>query len=280
MLRRCDRKARRKRWLLSRHLASMLVIVAVCQVVRYGPVAAQQSVGAASIVVNNVSGTLQGRQSILLRDGEDVYPSERINTAAKSSSLLAFRDNTQLAICPFANVELRDIAPTRSQLVIYIASGCIRFSSGEVLRTAFINTPSAQIRTYGTIVVITVSTRGATTVSVTEGAAAVTAAGQTVAVGAGESVVVLPGEPPTRPVSSPPLPAIVTEMNSLLAAASLHDFGTRQSARSPNVEAPYGANMYSPNISGKIQSEIAGDRTPPSPGSRGTHAAAGSNGTH
>jgi hypothetical protein len=282
MLGRCDCKAAQKRWLLSRYLVSMLVVAAVCQFIKYGSVEAEESVGAASIVVNNVTGTLQGRQSILLRDGEDVYQSERIDTAARSSSLLAFRDNTQLAICPFANVELRSIVPTSGQLVIYIASGCIRFSSGEVLKTAYINTPSAQIRTYGTMVIVTVSARAATTVSVLDGAAAVTGAGGTITVRAGQSTLVVPGRPPTPPVATPPLPAIVTEMDGLLAAASVRDFGTRAAARSPNVEAPYGANMYSPNISGKIQSEIAGDATPAFTCANGTfgEAAAGSNGTH
>jgi hypothetical protein len=273
----------------------MLVVMAICQVVKSAPAGAQEAVGATSIVVNNVSGSLQGRQSLLLRDGQDVYQSERINTAARSSSLLGFHDNTQLAICPFSNVELRNVSPTRSQAVIFIASGCIRFSSGEVLKTAYINTPSAQIRTYGTIVIVTVSARGGTTVSVVEGAAAVTGAGRTVTVAAGQSTLVLPGAPPTPPVPTPPLPAIVIDMDSLLAAASVRDFGTRAAARSPEVEAPHGANMISPNISGKIQSEIAGDATPafaapspapasPTPGSNGTHggtpAASGSNGTH
>jgi hypothetical protein len=295
---RCDCEALRKHWLLPRCFVGMLVVMAVCQIVKSAPAEAQQSVGAASIVVNNVTGTVQGRQPILLRDGEDVYQSERIDTAARSSSLLAFRDNTQLAICPFANVQIQSVAPTRSQLVIYIASGCIRFSSGEVLKAAYINTPSAQIRTYGTIVIVTVSARGATTVSVAEGVAAVTGAGRTVTVAAGRSTLVLPGAPPTPPVPTPPLPVIVTDMDSLLAAASVRDFGTRAAARSPEVEAPYGANMISPNISGKIQSEIAGDATPAcatgaaaasmgthavagaAAGSKGTHAAAGSKGTH
>jgi hypothetical protein len=56
------------------------------------------------------------------------------------------------------------------------------------------------------------------------------------------------------------------------------------------VEAPTdaGTNTFTPNVDGKIQSEIAGDKTPGfsttppgSPGSNGTHGSApGSNGTH
>ena len=81
-----------------------------------------------------------------------------------------------------------------------------------------------------------------------------------------------------------PTPPIVTEMDRLLQTASLQDFGTRAAARSPAVEAPTdaGTHMFSPNIDGKIQSEIAGDATPafnPNP-SRGTHASEASRGTH
>lgn len=281
MPRRYDRKALPQPPLLSRLLIGMLAVLVIWPVVKSTPAGAQESIGAASIVVNNVTGTLQGDGPVLLRDGKDVYQNERINTAASSSSLLAFRDKTQLAICPFANVELRSVIPSRSELVIFIASGCIRFSSGEVLKTAYINTPSAQIRTYGTIVLVTVSARGGTTVSLEEGSAAVTGAGRTVIVAAGQSTLVLPGQPPTTPVPTPPEPPIVIEMNRLLAAASVRDFGTRAAARSPDVEAPHGANMFSPNVDGKIQSEIAGDATPGFPTSNGTHSAsAGSNGTH
>jgi hypothetical protein len=271
----------------------LVVIVAVCPVVNPPSAVAEEAVGTASIVKNNVTGTLPPREHILLSDGKDVFQTEDIDTQANSATLLAFRDNTKLAICPFAHVTLRSVNPTRAELVVFIASGCIRYLSGELLK-ADLNTPSAaRIRSYGTILTVTVSERGGTTVSVAEGTAIVTGAGRTVTVNAGQSTLVLRGAAPTPPVPTPPAPPIIAEMDRLLAAAPAQDFGTRAAARSPAVEAPTdaGTRTFTPNVDGKIQSEIAGDATPAfgsctgSAGtlecaSRGTHGAAGSRGTH
>ena len=268
----------------------LVVILAVCPVVNPPSAMAEEAVGTASIVENNVSGTL-GPEHILLNDGKDVFQTEDIDTLANSATLLAFRDNTKLAICPFAHVTLRSVNPTRAELVVFIASGCIRYLSGELLK-ADLNTPSpARIRTYGTILTVTVSERGGTTVSVAEGTASVTGAGRTVTVAAGQSTLVMRGAAPTPPVPTPPEPPIIAEMDRLLAAAPARDFGTRAAARSPAVEAPTdaGTHTFAPNVDGKIQSEIAGDATPAfgpcsgssgTLGSRGTHGACGSRGTH
>jgi hypothetical protein len=290
-----DFKDLRKRLPASIALLGMITLGWVLSFVIPLPVWAQQAAGAARIVVNNVSGTLPtARERVVMRVGIDVFPNEVIDTAENSTALLVFQDNTQLAICPSTEVALRgavfDPNPTKSELIVFIPNGCTRLSSGALLKTAFFNTPSAEIRTYGTIFTVTVSARGATTVSVAEGAASVTGAGRTVAVAAGQSTLVLRGQAPTPPVPTPPAPPVVTEMNRLLATAST-DFGTRAAARSPAVEAPTdaGTNTFAPNIDGKIQSEIAGDKTPAfgpcagstgTLGSRGTHGACGSRGTH
>jgi hypothetical protein len=249
---------------------------------------AEEPIGKSTIVVNNVTATLPGNQEIVLREQKDVFRQEVIKASVSSSSLLRLIDNTQLAICPTTGVDLRSIDLSRQELVIYLTKGCIRSSSGEVLKHARFYTPTAQVETLGTIITITVSDRGATTVSVEEGAASVTGAGRTVTVARGQSTLVPRGAPPTPPVPTPPQPPIVSEMNRLLAAASFRDFGTRAAARSPEVEAPHGVNMFSPNVDGKIQSEIAGDATPAfgcagsagTLGSRGTHGACASRGTH
>ena len=240
--------------------------------------AQQQPVGEARIVVNNVTGTLPPGPEGVLRVGKDVFEGEDINAAANSSTLLVFQDSTQLAICPTARVTLRRVNPPRGELAILIARGCTRYTSGELLKVAHINTPSAVIDTYGTIVTITVSARGGTTVSVAEGTASVTGAGRTVNVASGQSTLVLLGQPPTPPVPTPPEPPIVTEMNRLLLAASVQGFGTRAAARSAPVEQPTdaGTRIFTPNVDPKIISEIAGCGGT----SRGTHGACGSRGTH
>jgi hypothetical protein len=279
-----DRKEKGKRVLRSISLLGMIALALLFSFVVPLPVRGQQQpTGAARIVVNDVSGRMPtARERVVMRVGVDVFPNEVIDTLANSAALLVFQDDTQLGICPSTQVTLRGVVfdpnPTKSQLIVSIPNGCTRLSTGRLLKTAFFDTPSAEIRTYGTILTVTVSGRGGTTVSVAEGTASVTGAGRVVTVAAGQSTLVLPGQPPSPPVPTPPEPPIVTEMDRLLAAASVRDFGTRAAARSPAVEAPTdaGTRTFTPNVDGKIQSEIAECGGT----SRGTHGACGSRGTH
>jgi hypothetical protein len=296
MSERCDFGAPRKRWLFSTLLVSVLTLAIMCSVVGTVPARAQQPAGAARIVVNNVTGNIPAvRERAVVQVGDNLVQNEVINTAANSATLVAFRDDSRLAICPSAEVVINRAeygpSPTGPPLVIFIANGCTRFSSGQLLKTALFRTPSAEVQIVGTVLTVTVSGRGGTTVSVAEGTATVTGAGRSVTVPAGRSTLVARGAAPTPPVPTPPQPPIVTEMDTLLTTASAQDFGTRAAARSPAVEAPTdaGTNTFTPNVDGKIQSEIAGDATPGfsngthsgAPASNGTHSGVpGSNGTH
>jgi hypothetical protein len=271
----------------------MLAVVAV----ERGPASAQQPIGAARIVINKVDGTLpSGPGRVALYPNVGVVQNEVIDTAADGTTLIVFSDNTQLSVCPSSEIALNraelDQAAGRSTLDVTLPIGCVRFASGLLLKTAYFATPTATIRSTGTILTITVSARGATTVSVEDGVASVIGAGRAVTVGPGQSSLVLRGAPPTPPAPTPPVPPIVSKMKQLLEAALVPNIGTRAAARSPAVEAPTdaGTRIYSPNIDGKIQSEIANDATPGfcgaggsrgtgSAGSRGTHGPAGSCGT-
>jgi hypothetical protein len=299
----------RKRRLLRILLVSEISVAIMCSVAGSLSARAQQPTAAARIVVNNVTATIPAaRERAVVHVGDKLVQNEVIDTAANSATLVDFQDNSQLAICPSAEIVLNraefGTSPAGAGLVVFVASGCTRFSSGLLLKTVLFTTPSCEIRTSGTILTVTVSARGGTTVSVAEGTVSVTGAGRTVIVAAGQSTLVLPGSPPTTPIPTPPQPPIVIEMDRLLQMASARDFGTRAAARSPAVEAPTdaGTNTFTPNVDGKIQSEIAGDATPAfgpcagtsgtlgsngthdgcvgAAGSRGTHGAAGSKGTH
>jgi hypothetical protein len=244
---RCDRQAPLKRRLLSTALLILLAVMAVCLVADPVPARAQEQIGWAQRVVNKVTGTLPAaREPVALRPGIEVFRNEVIDTAANSTAIVVFQDDTQLSICAKSEVVLPDRIP----------SGCLTAQLGKA---ACFTTPSAVACTSGTTLTITVSARGGTTVSVADGTVSVTGAGRTVTVAAGQSTVVLRGAAPTPPVPTPPKPPIVTEMDTLLTAASAQDFGTRAAARSPPSEAPHGADMFSPNIDGKIQSEMIGD---------------------
>ena len=286
MLERFDCEAPCSRRLFLRLLAGMLVIATAWSVTNTAPAGAQEPIGKSIRVKNSVTGTVQGQRPLQLQPEKEVFQQEIIDALEDSSSLLQFYDNSQLAICPTGEVDIQKELNPRA-LFIYLSKSCARYSSGELENEARIITPNAEIKPLGTIITVVVSSRG-TTVSVEEGAASVTGAGRTVTVPVGQSTLVLRGAPPTPPVPSPPLPPIVSQMDRLLASASVRDFGTRAAARSPEVEAPHGGNMLSPNVDGKIQSEIAGDATPAfgcagsagTLGSRGTHGACGSRGTH
>ena len=276
----------RKHRSLSMLFVSTLVLMTVYIVLSAIPAWAQQPAGAARVVVNNVTGTIPAvRERTVIGVGDNLVQNEVIDTATNSATLVVFRDDSRLAICPSAEVVINRAeygpSPTGPALVIFIANGCTRFSSGPLLKTALFRTPSAEVQIVGTVLTVTVSARGGTTVSVAEGTATVTGAGRSVTVPAGRSTLVARGAAPTPPVLTPPQPPIVIEMDTLLTTASAQGFGTRAAARSPAVEAPTdaGTNTFTPNVDGKIQSEIAGDATPGF--SNGTHSGVpGSNGTH
>jgi uncharacterized membrane protein YgcG len=186
---------------------------------------ADQQIGAAAQVVNNVTGTLATtRQRAPLRAGIDVFQNETIDTADNSASRVVFEDRTELSIGPMSQVVLDrfvfDPNPSNSVVAVSVAKGVARFSTGLLPKPDYlIRTPSCVIGVRGTVLTAIVSEARATTVSVQEGAASVTAQGVTVIVNAGQTTFVAFGQPPTPPAASPPPPGITTEMDALLLSA-------------------------------------------------------------
>src|SRR5580704_7585328 len=191
-----------------------------------GPALAEGQIGAASIVVNSVTGTLATtHESAPLRAGIDVFQNETINTGDESASRVIFQDKTELSVGPQSSVVLDrfvfDPDPSKSAVAISIARGVARFTTGVLPKPDYqINTPSAQIGVRGTALTVTVSPAKATTVSVESGSGFVTGRGVTVTVNAGYSTLVRYGMPPTPPVPSPPPPLNTLTMDTLLLQAS------------------------------------------------------------
>lgn len=89
-------------------LARMLALMAVSSVFDPTQVEAQQSVGSARIVVNNVTSTRPASaERIVLRVGSSLVQNEVIDTAPNSGTFIVFEDNAKLAICPPAEVVLK-----------------------------------------------------------------------------------------------------------------------------------------------------------------------------
>ena len=227
---------------------------------------------------------------ILLTNSYPLLQNDLVRTLENSAALLYFQDNTRIFMAPVAELTLNTIVydpatPEKSRFEVELEHGAIRVQSGEVSKYVplIVTTPANVQTALRSTATITLSARGITTVSVAEGSATVSAAGRTVTVAAGQSTLVPKGAPPAAPVPSPPAPPIVAEMDRLLQMASLQKFGTRAAARSPAVEAPSdaGTHTFSPNVDGKIQSEIAGGESHGTHAiSRGTHAEPASRGTH
>jgi len=188
-----------------------------------GRALADGQIGAAEVVVNNVTGTMATtHQRAVLRAGVDVFQNETINTADNSASRVLFQDRTQLSIGPMSEVVLDrfvfDPNPSNSAVAVSVAKGVMRFSTGLLPKPDYqIATPSCTIGIRGTVLTAFVSEAKATTVSVQEGQAAVTAQGVTVIVNAGQTTFVAFGKPPSTPTASPAKPpGIATEMDALL----------------------------------------------------------------
>ena len=138
---------RRHDWWHPIFLAIMLALCGCCSLFDGAQAWAQQPVGAARIVVNDVRGTLPAvRAPVTLRIGADLVQNEVIDTAVDSATLVAFPDDSRLAICPSAEVVLKRAefgpSPTGPTLVVFIPYGCTQYSSGLLLKTALFRTPS------------------------------------------------------------------------------------------------------------------------------------------
>jgi hypothetical protein len=259
----------------------ILFVLACCAALFWTSIAwSQQQIGTAYRIRPDVRATREIEpEPVTLYQARPIFQKDLIDTQADSAALLRFWDNTGIAIGPETSITLDQVVynpdlPAESKFDMRISRGAVRVATGNLRNFLYLfEAAEAKVRPSGTVMTITVSARGAT-VSVVEGSATVNTAGRTVTVAAGQSTLVLRGAPPTPPVPTPPPPPIIVEMDRLLQTASLQEFGTRAAARSPAVEAPSdaGTHTFSPNIDGKIQSEIAGGV------SRGTHAA--SRGTH
>ena len=160
------------------------------------PETAWAEIGVASVVKNEVNGSVGGRTRVL-RVGTSVFRNEVITTGANSSTQLLFRDETSLTLGADAKLVLDrfvyDPKAKSGDIAISIAQGAFRFVTGSAdPRSYKIKTPVATLGIRGTIVEGYLSPlTGNVIIVVVEGAVEVTLAnGTTVTLVAGQSLTI------------------------------------------------------------------------------------------
>lgn len=116
---------------------------------------ATPTIGLAAAVSNKVSGTTGGAARPI-RTGDSVFQDQTVQTAAKSSAQLLFRDQTALTVGPVSRVKLDRFVydPSRrtGDVVINATKGAFRFVSGVAKSSSYkIRTPVAAISVRGTV---------------------------------------------------------------------------------------------------------------------------------
>ena len=141
-----------------------------------GAALAQQKIGVAAIVTNDVA-QLLGQRAAPIAVNEDVVRDEVVRTGAASSAKLVFTDDTNLAVGAASTVRLDKFvfadSVTYNQAGMELAKGAFRFTTGHSEKKAYdIKTPVATIGVRGTILDV-LSQGSKTTVVLHEGRAIV-----------------------------------------------------------------------------------------------------------
>ncbi len=134
--------------------------------------AAQERIGAATVVRNDVSRATGARTSVLAT-GDTVFRDEAVQTGADSLAKLVFLDDTNLSVGPSARVVLDRFVYSgengAGRVSVNMARGAFRFVTGNADKRAYeIRTPVATIGIRGTIFDV-VATGGRTVVTLLEG---------------------------------------------------------------------------------------------------------------
>jgi hypothetical protein len=198
-------RGRRRQGTTARSMTFAGIIGCTLSVILIATSAAGEGIGAAVIVVNNVTGTLRSEASgTTLRAGIDVAQDETIKSGAQSATRVLFQDNTEHEMGENSEVTLDrfvfDPDPAKSKVALALAGGVMRFATGKLPKEDYeFHTPNASLSVRGTVFNLDVSLGGGTSVYVENGAVFFTAGGTTVEVFAGQSSTAPPGGTPSTP---------------------------------------------------------------------------------
>ena len=150
----------------------MLALALIGPAVLARPASAQERIGAATVIRNDVS-RASGTRTSALATGDTVFRDEAVQTGADSLAKLVFLDDTNLSLGPSARVELDRFvysgANGAGRVGVNMARGAFRFVTGNADKRAYeIRTPVATIGIRGTVFDV-VAAGGRTTVTLLEG---------------------------------------------------------------------------------------------------------------
>lgn len=129
---------------------------------------AQERVGAATLVVQTVTGKIENRKrSLAVKDA--VYGDELVSTAAESAAEFQFLDQTKVTLGPKTQLLLDryvfDPKASTSSVSMDLAKGVFRAVTGPAKFGSYsVKTPTATIGIRGTIITIVTNDDGATVV--------------------------------------------------------------------------------------------------------------------
>jgi hypothetical protein len=139
--------------------ASAALIAALALFGAAAPALADDSIGGAKMVVNDVTGDLGASGKVNVIQGDDVFRNEGVQTDADSSARLILRDNTNLLLGPNSSIKLdRFVYDGPSQpgaIAVNLVKGALRFATGDADKKAYvISTPTAALGVRGTVLKI------------------------------------------------------------------------------------------------------------------------------
>ena len=224
--------------------AGQIVTLALCVSLFIMGRALAAEVGAAVVVVNNVTGALgPDKPSTVLRAGIDVFQDEIVKAADDSAARVLFQDKTTLEVAPKSEIVLDkfvfDPNPALSKVALSVVSGVTRFTTGTLPKDNYsITTPGATLAVRGTILDINVDVGGGTFVYVEEGSCVLSSGGQTVTVNAGQSSFSRVGNTPSPPTNTPFPSRQLNQLFTLLQQATI----TTTPGGTPNFQPSPPAN--------------------------------------
>jgi len=145
--------------------ASLVSPVVVAGVLLFGggePLLAQEKIGGAQTVVNNVEGNLPTGNQVPVVQGDSVFLNEAVRSGPDSRAKLVLNDNTNLTVGAGSTVKLDDFVYSGPKepgtIALNMTKGTLRFITGDANKRAYtIWTPTAAIGVRGTNLLIEAS---------------------------------------------------------------------------------------------------------------------------